>query len=260
MGFVRISLALHEDFEETRAAGFQPDDRVRHAMIRIGGFLVLHMREGNNQRRQSFDDSWIFDDRRHRDVRHLEGLDAGHALHAFQHRFQRRNVCFEVCFLLIEEHVLSCEHDFRSAFARIDAHAFHDVLKRERTADFCRWSAELTTATTASGNLNYAKGRAMLDHGNLFDRRLHFLGHLDDPLERWIAGHHALEEIAEDSFDLAIDQIIDVELIKAVSALQLPGAGAADDDFRSVFINNWMLYNLQEFGRVYRNQILSGDL
>ena len=100
----------------------------------------------------------------------------------------------------------------------------------------------------------------MLHHGNLFDRRLHFLRHLDDPLERWIAGHHALEEIAEYAFNLAIDQIIDVELIQAVSAFQLPGAGAADDDFRSVFLNNRMLYNFQEFSRVYRNQVLSGDL
>src|SRR5437899_4260033 len=194
------------------------------------------MRYGTNLRRQSFHDSRNFDDRRHGDVRHLEGLDAGHALHALQHRFQRRNVCFEVCLLLIEEHVLSGEHYFRSAFARIDARAFHDVLKRERTAHFCRRPAELTTATTASGDLNYAKGRAMLDHGNLFDRRLHFLGHLDDPLERWITGHHALEEIAKDSFDLAVDQVIDIEFVQTLGPFQLPGARAANDNLWPIFL------------------------
>src|SRR2546428_4295754 len=214
MRFVRIRFALHENLEEARAAGFQTDDRISHALIGIGRFFVLHVREGDYQWRQSLNDARIFNHGRHCDVRHLQRVDAGNTLDALQHRFQRGKIGLKVGLLLVEEHVLSCEHDFGGALVRINAHALHDVLKRKRAADLCRRTAKLTAATTASGDLNYAKCRAMFYDGNLFYRRLHFLRHFDDAFERRISGHHALEEIAEYAFNLTIDKLIDVELIK----------------------------------------------
>src|SRR5207244_3444536 len=226
----------------------------------ISGLLMLHMRERNYQRRQSLNDTWIFDHGRHRDVRHLKSLNTGNTLNALQHSLEGGNVCFEICFLLVEEHVLGREHDFRRAFASIYACAFQDVFERERATDLCCRAAELTTAAATSGDLNHAKCRAMLHDGNLFNRRLHFLGHLDDPLECWITGHHSFEEIAEHTFDLAVDQIIDVELIKAISAFQLPGARPADDDLWPVLLNNRVLDDLEKLSRVDGNQVLAGNL
>jgi len=37
--------------------------------------------------------------------------------------------------------------------------------------------------------------------------------------------HHALEKIAKDALDLAVDQVIDIELVEAFGALKLPRAG-----------------------------------
>src|SRR5713226_7607767 len=71
MGFVRISLALHEDFEEPRTTGFQANDWIRHALIRVRRFFMLHVRIGNDQRCQTLNDSRIHNYWRHRDVRHL---------------------------------------------------------------------------------------------------------------------------------------------------------------------------------------------
>ena len=170
-------------------------------------------------------------------MRHLQGFDSGHALHPAQHRLERGSVGLEIRGLLIEEHVLSRQHDFRRALASIHAHAFHDVLERKRAANFRGRSAELATASATARDLNHAEGRTVFDDRNLFDSRLHALRHFDDSFERWIAGHHALEQIAEDALDLAVDQVIDVEFIQPLGALKLPGAGTTDDDFWSILLD-----------------------
>src|SRR5437660_4524806 len=95
---------------------------------------------------------------------------------------------------------------------------------------------------------------------NLFHGRLRRLRQLDDSLERGITGHHSFEEIAEYTFDLAVDQIIDVELIKAISAFQLPGARAADNDLWPVLLDNRVLDDLEKLSRVDGDQVLAGDL
>src|SRR5712691_2232894 len=99
----------------------------------------------------------------------------------------------------------------------------------------------------------------MLHYGNLFDRRLHFLRHLDDPLECRIAGHHSFEEVAKHALDLPVYQVIDLELIEAVRALKLPSAGTADDDLRLELSDDWMCDDLEKLGGVERHQILAGD-
>src|SRR5882672_2145647 len=43
MSLIGIGFALHENIEETRTARFQADDRIRHAMIRVSRFFVLHV-------------------------------------------------------------------------------------------------------------------------------------------------------------------------------------------------------------------------
>src|SRR6266576_5942581 len=100
----------------------------------------------------------------------------------------------------------------------------------------------------------------MPDDGNFLDGRLHALGNLDYALESWVTGHHAFEKIAEDPFDLAVDQIIDLEFVQAFGPLQLPGAGSANDYLRPVFRDDWMLNDLQKLGRVYGDKILARDL
>jgi len=39
----------------------------------------------------------------------------------------------------------------------------------------------------------------------------------------------------------AIDQVVNLELVKPVCLFQLPGAGSADDDLRFVFLNDRMV-------------------
>ena len=80
----------------------------------------------------------------------------------------------------------------------------------------------------------------MPDHGDFFDGRLHTLGHFDDALERGIAGHHSFEEIAEDAFNLAIDQVIDVEFVQTICPFQLPRSRTADDYLRLEFLDRRM--------------------
>ncbi len=82
MALVGISLALHENIEQARTAGFQADNRIGHALIRISRFFMLHVRIRHNQRSKSLNDSRIFDHRRHRDVRHLQGFNSRDALDA----------------------------------------------------------------------------------------------------------------------------------------------------------------------------------
>ena len=129
LGFVGISFTFHEYIEQARAAGFQTDDRISHAAIAIGRFFVLHMRERNNQRSQTFNDGRIRHDRRHRDVRHLQCIDARHALHHVQHFFQRRHIRFKIRQLLVEKHVLCREHDLGGAFPGIDPRALENVFE-----------------------------------------------------------------------------------------------------------------------------------
>src|SRR5712691_2896293 len=99
----------------------------------------------------------------------------------------------------------------------------------------------------------------MLHHGNLFDRRLHFLRHLDDPLERRIAGHHSFEEIAKYALDLAVDQIVDFEFVETVGTLQLPRSRTTDDDLRLELRDDGMRNDLEKLSRVNGNQVLAGD-
>ena len=100
----------------------------------------------------------------------------------------------------------------------------------------------------------------MLYDRNLFDGRLHFLGDLDDPFERRVAGHDALEEFAEDPFDFAVDQIIDVEFVQTLGAFQLPGAGSANYDLGPVFRDDRVLNDFQKFGGVYGDEVFAGNL
>src|SRR2546423_15408435 len=100
----------------------------------------------------------------------------------------------------------------------------------------------------------------MAHNRDLFGRRLHALRKLDDALERGITVYHALKQFAEDALDLTIDQIVDVEFIEPVRALQLPGAGSADHDLRPIFFDDGMRDDLQEFSSVDGNQVLAGDL
>src|SRR3954471_9954660 len=100
----------------------------------------------------------------------------------------------------------------------------------------------------------------MTDDWNLFYGRLHRLRHFDDAFERRIAGHDALEQLAEGALDLAIDQVIDVEFIQTLRALELPCARAADHNLRPVFFDYRMFYDLEKLSRVQRNEVLAGNL
>jgi hypothetical protein len=79
------------------------------------------------------------------------------------------------------------------------------VFQRKRPADFGGRSTELATPTATPRDFDHTEGGTMTDDGNLFDRRLHVLGHLDNSLPRRIARHHSLEEVAEHTLNLAID-------------------------------------------------------
>ncbi len=83
MGFIRISFALHENIEKARAARFQADNRIRHALLRIGRLFMLHVRVGNNQRGEPFDDGRILDHGRHCDMGHLQRFNSRDALDTF---------------------------------------------------------------------------------------------------------------------------------------------------------------------------------
>ena len=100
----------------------------------------------------------------------------------------------------------------------------------------------------------------MLYDRNFFDGRLHALGNFDYPFERRIAGHHPFEKIAEDPFDLAVDQIIDLEFVQTVCALQLPRTWSADNNLRLVLCYYRMRDDLEKLGGVDGNQVLTGDL
>ncbi len=100
----------------------------------------------------------------------------------------------------------------------------------------------------------------MPDHGYFFHGGLHALGHFDNSLKRRITGHHSFEEIAEDSLNLAIDQVIDVKFVETVCPFELPRPRPADDDLRLEPFDDWMGNYLKELGRVNGNQVFAGDL
>ena len=59
----------------------------------------------------------------------------------------------------------------------------------------------------------------MAHNRNLFDRRLRLLRELDDARQRRVAFDDALEQFAEDALDLAVNQIINLELVEPVRFL-----------------------------------------
>ena len=118
----------------------------------------------------------------------------------------------------------------------------------------------MTATTAAAGNFYDAKRRAMSHDRNLFHRRLHRFRHFDNSFERRIGGHDPLEQIAEDAFYFAVDQIIDIEFIQAFGAFELPCAGTANHDLRPVFCDNRMFDDFEKLGGVQRNQVLAGNL
>src|SRR5882724_583168 len=100
----------------------------------------------------------------------------------------------------------------------------------------------------------------MFDYRNLFYGGLHFFRKFDDAWQAWIAGKDASKQVVEDSFNFAIDQVVNLELVKPVCLFQLPGAGSADDDLRFVFLNDRMGDDANELMRIYRHQVFSGQL
>ncbi len=84
----------------------------------------------------------------------------------------------------------------------------------------------------------------MPDQWDFFHGRLHILGHFDDALKCGIAGHHSFEEIAEDPFNLAIDQVIDVEFVQTTRPFKLPRSRAADNYLGLEFFDDRMGDNL----------------
>ena len=146
------------------------------------------------------------------------------------------------------------------AFAGVYPDAFEDVFQRKRAAHFGCRPAKLAAASAAARDLNYSESRAMTDDRNFFDRRLHLFRNFDDSRQRRIALHDALEEIAEDAFDLAVDQIVDLELVQPVRLFQLPGARTAHHDLRSIFFDHRMRDDLDELVRVKRHQVFAEDL
>src|SRR6267378_2263450 len=213
MRFVRVSLALHVGVKESRAAGFETNDRIGRAFVRVGRVLVLHMRVRHKQRSEALDDGRILDDRSHRDMRSLNRVYARHTDDALKKLFQRGHVRFEVWQLLVEKHVFRRNHDLGGALAGIDLHTFDNVLERERAPHFRCRPAELAAAAATPRDLNYSKSRTMTNNRNLFDGRLHLFRNLNNPRQARIALHDALEEIAEDALNFAINQIVNLELV-----------------------------------------------
>src|SRR5205807_3625120 len=103
---------------------------------------------------------------------------------------------------------------------------------------------------TSACDLDHAERRAMTYHGNLLHGRLHMLRNLDDLRQLRIAGHDSLEEIAEGKFNLAIDQVIDIEFVDPVGFFQLPCSGTAHDNLRLVLLDDRMRDNAYELRRV----------
>jgi len=99
----------------------------------------------------------------------------------------------------------------------------------------------------------------MTDNRNLFNRGLHVFGNLDDSRQLRIARHDACEEIVENAFDLTIDQVVDLKLIKPVSLLQLPGAGPAYNNLRLIFLDNRMGDDLEKLSGVKRHQVFAKE-
>src|SRR5882724_1544757 len=100
----------------------------------------------------------------------------------------------------------------------------------------------------------------MTDHGNLFDGCLHVFRNLDDSGQRWIALHDTREDIAEDSFNLPVDQVVNPKLVKTVCLFQLPGAGPAHNNLWTIFPDCRMGDNLEELMRIEGSQIFPEDL
>src|SRR6185436_8925750 len=94
---------------------------------------------------------------------------------------------------------------------------------------------------------------------NLLNSRLHVFGNLDYSRQLRIARHNAPEEIVENTFDLAVDQVVDLKLIKAVCLLQLPGAWPTDNDLRLVFFNNRMSNDFEKLSSVKRHQVFAEE-
>src|SRR6185436_6127525 len=99
----------------------------------------------------------------------------------------------------------------------------------------------------------------MTNNRNLFNRRLHIFWNLDDSRQLRIARHDACEEIVENALDLAIDQVVDLKLIKPVCLLQLPGAGPAYNNLRLIFLDNRMGDDLEKLSGVKRHQVLAKE-
>ena len=78
----------------------------------------------------------------------------------------------------------------------------------------------------------------MAHHGNLFHCRLHVLWHFDDSRQRRIARHDALEDVVENTLDLAIDQVVDLKLVKPVCLFQLPRTGTANNNLWLIFLQS----------------------
>lgn len=97
----------------------------------------------------------------------------------------------------------------------------------------------------------------MTDNRNLFHRCLHVFRHLDDSRQRRVALHDAREKLIENPLDLAINQVVDLKLIKPPCLLQLPGARAANNNLGVIFLNDWMSDNLKELSRVQGCQIFA---
>ena len=94
---------------------------------------------------------------------------------------------------------------------------------------------------------------------NLFNGCLHLLWYLDNSWQTGIALHDALEEIAEYSLYLTVDQIVDLKLVKPPRFFKLPGPWTANNNFRPVFLDNRMRDNFDELMRVERHQVLAED-
>src|SRR5258705_13965648 len=99
----------------------------------------------------------------------------------------------------------------------------------------------------------------MTENRNLFNRGRHLFGDLDDSRQLRIARHDACEEIVENAFDLTIDQVVDLKLIKPVCLLQLPGTGPAYNNLRLIFPDNRMGDDLEKLSGVKRHQVLAKE-
>src|SRR5262245_61755750 len=132
------------------------------------------------------------------------------------------------------------------------------MFERKRTPDLRRRRAELAATTATSRDLANAKCRSMSDNRDLLDRRLHVLRDLDYPGQGWIAVDDASKQIREHALDLAVNQVINVEFVEAVSLLQLPCAWTTNDNCRPELPDYGMRDDLDELVRIYRHQVFAG--